>query len=67
MARIECGQSGQKALKLAVSQEWIDEMDWFFAWWCKLRKAKSYFSYFWVGQAKNGHGQLVHETLKSAE
>ena len=33
----------------------------------KFRKAKSYFSDFWVGLVKNGCDHLVHETLKSAE
>ena len=31
-----------------------------------LRKAKSCFSDCWVGVIKNGHGILLHETLKSA-
>ena len=54
--------------KLAVSQEGIDGMNWFFAWWCKFRNAKSYFNDFWVGLAKIGCGHLVYyETLKSAE
>ena len=64
MARNGCGQSGHSSLKLAVSQDWNDEMNWFFAWWCKFRKAKSYFNDFWVDQVKNGCGHLVHETLK---
>ena len=46
MARNGCGQSGHGTLKLAVSQEQIDGMNWFFAWWCKFRKAKSYFNDF---------------------
>ena len=65
-----CGQSGHGTLKLAVSQEWINRMNWFYACWCKFRKTKSYFSDFWVGKLemetleilKNG----VLETLKSA-
>ena len=70
-----CGQSGHRTLKLAVSQ-WIDEMNWFLACWCKFKKAKSYFNDFWVGRVKNygtlkwvknGWGNLVHETLKFAE
>ena len=67
MARNGCGQSGHRTLKLAVSQEWIDGMNWFFACWCKFKKAKSYFNDFWVGQVKNGCCHLVHETLKSVE
>ena len=45
VARNGCGQSGQATLKLAVSKELIDGMNWFFAWWCKFRKAKSYFNW----------------------
>ena len=39
--------------KLTVSQEWIDEVNWFSACWYKFRKAK-----WWL--------PLVHEMLKSA-
>ena len=58
-----CGQSGHGTLKLSVSREWIDGMNWFlYACWCKFRKTKSYFNHFF-----GGCGNLVHETLKSAE
>ena len=67
MARIGCGQCGHKALKLVVSQEWIDEMDWFLHGGANPRKQKTCFNDFWVGQVRNGHGHLVYETLKSAE
>ena len=67
VTRNGCGQFGHRTLKLAVSQKRIDEMNWLFAWWCKFRKAKSYFNDFWVGMVKNGRGHLVHEVLKSAE
>ena len=67
VARNECGQSGHRTLKLAVSQEWIDAMNWFFAWWCKFWKVKSCFNDFWVGLVKNGHVHLGHDSLKSAE
>ena len=67
VVRDGCGQSVQGTLKLTVSQEWIDGMSWFFAYWCKFRKARSYFNDFWVGVFKNGHGRVVCETLKSAE
>ena len=60
------GQSGHKTLKLTLSQEWIDEMNWFFLCFCKFSKAKIYFNYFGVGKFRNGHGHLVHETLKFA-
>ena len=50
-----------------ISQEWINnKMNWFFACRCKFRKSWSYFADFWLGMVKNGHGYLVHETLKLA-
>ena len=58
MLKNGCGQSVQGTLKLAVSQEWIDGMKWFFACLCKFRKAKCLFIDFWVGMVKNGHGFL---------
>ena len=67
MARNGCGQSGHGTLKLAVSQEWIDAMNWFLVCWCKFKNTKSCFNDFLVGQVKNGYGHLVHEILKSAE
>ena len=41
LAKKGCGLSGHGTLKSAVSQEWIDDMCWFFACWYKFRKAKS--------------------------
>ena len=55
-------QSGHVTLKLSVFQEWRDRTSWYFACCYKFRKAKGYFNNFF----KNGHGYLVHETLKSA-
>ena len=43
--------------------EWTD----FFACWCKSRKTKSNFNYFWVDGVKSECDHLIHETLKSAE
>ena len=67
LARNGFDPSGHGTLKLAVSQESIDGMNLFFAWWCKFRKAKGFCYDFWVDLVKNGRGRLVHETLKSAE
>ena len=47
-----CGQSGHRNLKLTVSQDWIERINWFFACRSKLQKAKSYFNYFWVAVVK---------------
>ena len=67
LVRNGCGQSSHGTLKWTVSQELMDGMNWFFAYWCKFRKAKSYFTDFWVGVVRNGHAPLVRETQKSAE
>ena len=31
MVKNECGQSGHGTLKLTVSEDWMDGMNWFFA------------------------------------
>ena len=59
------GLIGLGTLKSAVFQEWIDEISWFFIWWCKFRKAKSNINNYWVGMVKNGWGLIDHGTLKS--
>ena len=59
-----CGLLGLRTLKAAVSQEWIDELGWFFACWYKFMKAKSYFDNYWVGVVKNGRGLKDHGALK---
>ena len=46
------GQSGHRTLKLTESKKLTDGMNWYFASWCKFKKAKSYFSDFLAG-----HGQ----------
>ena len=33
MVKNGCGQSGDGTLKLAVSEEWIDGRNWFYASW----------------------------------
>ena len=52
--------------KIAVSQEWIDGINWFYAYWYNFRKVKSYSSDFWVSEFKNWWDLLFHWTLKSA-
>ena len=61
LAKKGCGLSGHGTLKSAVSQEWIDEMCWFFACWYKFRKAKSYFNNYWVGMVKNVKLDVSHK------
>ena len=57
------GHSGQRTLKLAVSQEWIDGINWLFGCFYKFRKAKSCCNDFWVDVVKDGCGFLVHGAL----
>ena len=61
-----CGQSCDRTLKLTVSEEWTDRINWFFAYWYRLTKIKSWLNYFWVGIVKNGCGQSGYRTLKLA-
>ena len=42
MARNGCGQSGHWTLKLAVSQEWIDGMNWFFCMVVQIQMSKKF-------------------------
>ena len=60
-----CGLLGLEALKSAVSQEWTDEMSWFFSCWYKFRKVESCFNNYWLGMVKNEWGHMDHGTLKS--
>ena len=46
-------------LKVAVLQEPINEMGWFFACWYKFRKAKSYFNNDQLCMVKNGEALEV--------
>ena len=39
--------------------EWMDELSWFFAYWCKFRKVENYFNNFLVVVVKNVHGTLI--------
>ena len=55
---------GSWTVKSAVSQEWIDELNWCCVCLCKFRKAKS--NRYGVGVGKYEHGLLGHGTLRSA-
>ena len=59
------GVLGLGTLNSAVSQEWIDEMSWFFVCWYKFKKAKSYFNSYWVGMVRNARDFIDRGTLKS--
>ena len=65
MVKNGCGFFGLGTLKSAVSQEWIDEISWFFACWYKFRKAESSFDNYWVGIVKDGWNLIDRGALKS--
>ena len=58
------GQSGLWPLKLTVSQEGTDGINWFFACWYKFMQIKKRFKIFGVCMVKNGCGQYGDGTLK---
>ena len=59
-----CGQSFDGTLKLTLSEEWTNGINWFFICWCRFRKIKNWSKIYWVGMVQNGCGQSVHGTLK---
>ena len=61
-----CGQSGHGTLKLTVSQEWIDGMNWFLHAGVNSGNLKVSFNDSRVGVFKNVCCHLVHEALESA-
>ena len=65
MVKSRYGHVGLRTLRSSVSQEWIDEVSWFFPCWYKFRKAKSYVNSYWMGTVKNGWGLIDHGILKS--
>ena len=60
-----CGLFDLGTLKSALSQEWIDDMSWFFPCWYKFREAKSYCDNYLVGLAKKGWDLMDRATLNS--
>ena len=59
-----CGQSCDGTLKLALSEEWTDGINWFFACWYWFTKIKSWLKIYWVGKVRNGCDHSGHGTLK---
>ena len=43
--------------------DWMDELSWLFAYWCKFRNVKNYFNKFWVVMVKNMHEVLISKWL----
>ena len=64
MVKNGCGQSGDGSLKLTVSEEWTDGINWFVLCWYKFIQIKSCLKIFWLCMVKNECGQSGHETLK---
>ena len=67
MVEIGFDQSGLWTLKLTVSQEWTDGINWFFACSDIFTKIKSWSKICWVGIVKNGCGQSGHKTQKRSK
>ena len=59
-----CGQSCDGTLKLTLSEEWTNGINWFLACSCRFITVKSWSKIYWVGMVKNGCGQSGHGTLK---
>ena len=55
-----CGRT----LKLSVSEEWTNGINWFFACWYRLTKIKRWSKKYGLGMVKNGCDQSDQRTLK---
>ena len=64
MVRSGCGQSGDRILKLTVSEEWTDETNWFFTCWYMITKLKVTQKILGLPFVKNGCNQSGHGTPK---
>ena len=58
-----CDQPCYGTLKLTVSEEWADGINWFFPCWYRFTKIKSWSKMFLVGIVKNGCGQSGHSEI----
>ena len=54
MVKYWCVQSGLRTLKVTVSQEWTDGINWFFISCYTFMQIKRWLKTFWVGIVKNG-------------
>ena len=64
MVKTGCGQSCDGTLKLTVSEEWTDGMNWFLACLYRFTKIKSRSKFFLVDIVKNVCDQSGHGSLK---
>ena len=60
-----CGQSCDETLKLTLSEEWTNGINWFLACSCRFTTVKSWSKIYWVGIVKNGCAQSGHGTLNN--
>ena len=61
---MDVGQSCDGTLKLTLSEEWTNGINWFFAYWCRFTTVKSWSKIHWVGMVKNGCDQSGIGILK---
>ena len=66
MVKDKCGQSGLGTLKLTYLKNELIEWTDFVHADANSEKLKVDSMILWVDVVKNGHGRLLHETLKSA-
>ena len=59
-----CGGSCHGTLKLTLSEEWANGINWFLARWCRFITVNSWPKISWVGKVKNGCFLSGHGTLK---
>ena len=64
MVKKGCGQSCDGTIKLTLSEEWTNGINWFLVCWWRFITVKSWLNIYWVGMVKNVCGQSGHETLK---
>ena len=64
MVKNGCDQSCDGILKLTLSEEWTNWINWFLACWCRFITVKNWSKIYMVGMVKNGCGQSGHGTLK---
>ena len=64
MVKNAYGQSSGGTLKLPVSEEWTEGINWLFPYWYRFTKIKNWSKNFWVGVVKNECGQSGHGPLK---
>ena len=64
MVKNWCDQSGLWTLKLTLSQDWNDGINWFFTCWYNFTQIKRWLKIFVLSIGKNGCGQSGDGTPK---